>query len=392
MRIAIVTDNDFAKLNGVTTTLRAVLAHGPQDIRPHVYTISRDDAQQPGYTAFAGRGMPIPFYAEMRMYVPRVGAIRRRLAQDGVDAIHLTTPGPAGLAARHLAAGLGVPLVGSYHTELGAYAARLSGSPHLGRLMQQYLQWLYGACAQVLVPSVATRDHLAACGWRPGRLRVWARGVDPASFSPDRRSRAMRAGWRVSDARPAILYAGRLSKEKGLLLLPLVQQRLEASRVPHRFVICGDGPLHGELRRTLRDAVFTGAIGHEMMGEVMASSDLLLFPSDTDTAGNVVLEAQAAGLPVLVSDCGGPQENMVHRATGFVCRAGSQEDFARRAAELLVDAAKRAGMSAAARRYGLTRSWSEAMQPLFACYREVVNAAARHDRTAGRVQPYEAHG
>ena len=144
MRIAVLTDNDFGKVNGVTTTLKALLSHAPLDVRPHIYTFAGEAAHRPGYTALRSWGLPIPFYREMRMYLPRLAELRARLAMDGVSAIHLTTPGPAGLAARRLAADLDLPLVGSYHTELGDYTARLSGSVRLGRLMQDYLRWIYG--------------------------------------------------------------------------------------------------------------------------------------------------------------------------------------------------------------------------------------------------------
>ena len=142
------TDNDFAKVNGVTTTLRAVLAHAPSDVTPHVYTLSDDEIEETGYSALRSRGVPIPFYGEMRMYAPRLALLRERLAADRVAGIHLTTPGPAGLASRWLARTLDRPLIGSYHTELGQYAARLSGSPMLGSLMQSYMRWLYGPCTR----------------------------------------------------------------------------------------------------------------------------------------------------------------------------------------------------------------------------------------------------
>lgn len=376
MRVAILTDNDFGKVNGVTTTLKAVLSHAPLDVRPHVYTFADEAAHRPGYTALRAWGVPIPFYRDMRMYLPQLARLRERLSADGACAIHLTTPGPAGLAARRLASELELPLVGSYHTELGDYAARLSGSARLGRLMQDYLRWIYGACERVLVPSAATARRLVSDGWRAEQLAVWSPGVDSDLFHPGRRSAALRSAWRVSDRRPAILYAGRISKEKGLSLLPQIAALLDEYCMPHRFVVCGEGPMDTGLRRGLRDAVFTGVVDHAAMGEIMASADIFLFPSDTDTAGNVVLEAQACGLPVLVSTQGGPRENMLDGQTGFVCEAGSERAYCHRAADLLVNAGRRHSLSLAARKYALTRRWAAAMAPLFASYRTALRAAA----------------
>ena len=255
--------------------------------------------------------MPIPFYPEMKMHLPRLRALRDRLHGDDIDVIHLTTPGPAGLAARWLSDSLGLPLVGSYHTGLADYTTLLSGSRALGRLMATYMRWLYGACELVMVPSAVTRERLIERGWRREQLSIWSRGVDCEQFSPSRRSEALRRQWGISDPELVILYGGRLSREKGLGILRRIQHVLAAHGVMHRFVLAGDGPMTAELREVLPDAVFTGCVPHSEMGRIMASADLFLFPSATDTAGNVILEAQASGLPVLVTDKGGPQEDLV---------------------------------------------------------------------------------
>lgn len=392
MKVAILTDNDFGKVNGVTTTLRAIIRHAPDDVEPHVYTFADDAHESDGYTALASLGVPIPFYAEMRMYAPRFAALKQRLVADNICAIHLTTPGPAGMAARHISRSLGLPLIGSYHTELGQYTARLSGSARLGALMQEYMRWIYGGCQRILVPSDVTRQQLVAAGWNADRLGVWARGVDGDRFSPARRSETLRKSWQVSDRRPAILYAGRLSPEKGLGLLHGLRQLLDDHHMPHRFIMAGDGPMRRDLHTALPEAVFTGALTHDAMGEVMASCDLFVFPSETDTAGNVVLEAQAAGLPVLVTDRGGPRENMRDRLTGYVCHAGSERDFCWRVAELLVDPERRARMRESARAYAITRGWAGSLQPLFDCYRATLHTAtAGSDATVSEPPRAAAH-
>jgi glycosyltransferase involved in cell wall biosynthesis len=377
MRVAVFTDNDFDKINGVTTTLKALLRHAPDDIRPRIYTLADLEIDEPQYLALAAAGVPIPYYAEMRMYVPRIGEIRRRLRADAVRVIHLTTPGPVGLAARYLSRRLGLPLVGSYHTQLAEYTRRLSGSDRLGRLMGQYLRWVYGRCEQVLVPSVDTGLRLEEEGWDGARLGVWARGIDTATFSPDRRSAALREKWRVSDSRPAVLYAGRLSVEKGLDLIGPVLSLLQRHNIAHRMIFVGEGPMTATLRDRFPDAVLTGPLHHDAVAAAMASADVFLFPSETDTAGNVVLEAQACGLPVLVSNVGGPQENLLRGASGFVCRAGDTLDFGSRLSQLLGQPVLRREMAAAARQYATTRSWPMMLQPVFAAYRAAVRVRAR---------------
>jgi glycosyltransferase involved in cell wall biosynthesis len=373
MRVAVFTDNDFDKINGVTTTLRSLLRCAPADVQPRIYTFSGVGVEEPDYFALRSVGVPIPFYSEMQMYVPRMRALARQMAADGIDVVHLTTPGPAGLAARYLTRDGRLPLVGSFHTQLAEYTTALSGSRRLGDLMRLYMRWIYGGCRRVLVPSADTREHLIRNGWRADRLGVWARGVDTALFSPAKRSAALRESWHVCDTRPAILYAGRISIEKGLSMVGPLGSLLHRLGRSYRFIFVGDGPMLPALREACPDAVFTGRVRHEDVPALMASADVMFFPSETDTAGNVVLEAQACGLPVLVSDQGGPKENVRHGKSGYVCRAGDTLDFCARLSELLRDAELRRRLSEGARTYAQARPWAGSLEPLYSLYR----AAAR---------------
>jgi glycosyltransferase involved in cell wall biosynthesis len=305
------------------------------------------------------------------MYIPRFFAFLKRAQADGTELVHYTTPGPVGLAAMYVASKLRVPMVGSFHTQLSEYTALLSGSQRLGNLMREYQRWPYGKCERILVPSTATRDLLIAAKIRADKIRIWTRGVDTDQFAPSKRSAALREAWGVSDARPALLYVGRLSREKGLELIPTIARTLRDAGVDHRFVFVGDGPMRQTLQEACPDAVFTGAMPHAEVASAMASADLFVFPSRTDTLGNVVLEAQACGIPVLVSDAGGPRENMLEGESGFVCAEHGALDMPVRTLQLASDRTRRVAMGDAARAYALSRSWMRAMAPLYDAYREV---------------------
>ena len=376
LRVAVFTDNDFAKVNGVTTTLSALLRHAPAGVEPCVYTHADRAEERPGYVALSAPGVGLPFYRRMRVHLPRLRALCARVRADGARLVHLTTPGPMGLAALHAAAALDLPLVGSFHTDLGRYVGMLSRSPRLERWLRLYMRWLYGRCERIFVPSAATEAMLVAEGVEPARIALWVRGVDAEAFSPRRRSAALRRAWRVgggaADGAPlALLYAGRVSPEKGLALLPDVSARLRRAGVAHRWVVVGDGGGRAELERRLEGAVFAGTLGRGDVARWMASADVFVFPSCTDTAGNVVLEAQACGLPVVVSDQGGPRENMLPGVTGRVCRGGDAAAFAAAVGELASRPARRRAMAAAARRYALSRGWERAFAPLHDAWREV---------------------
>ena len=389
MNVAIFTDNDFDKINGVTTTLTAALRYVPEGIRLRVYTAATLSVDTPDYLAVRSLGMPIPFYRDMRMYVPRLFEFVARARADRIDVIHLTTPGPVGLAALFAAWRLRLPMVGSFHTDLAAYTTMLSGSVRLGSLMREYMRWPYGKCVKILAPSFHTRRLLIDAKTDPTKVDLWPRGVDTSLFSPARRSQSLRDSWHVSNCRPALLYVGRVSKEKQLLTLPAVQDRLHALGVEHRFVIVGGGPLLSELQSRMPDAVFTGPLSRDAVAEAFASSDLFVFPSRTDTAGNVVLEAQASGLPVMISGTGGPRENMIAGQTGTVCHRDHPDEWAGAIAAVLRDPARHAAISGAAREYALTRTWKLAMQPL---YRAYLDACVRRAPATPAVLPrLDAH-
>jgi glycosyltransferase involved in cell wall biosynthesis len=372
LNVAIFTDNDFEKINGVTTALRAVLAHAPGDIRTRIYTCDSTGANRPEYLAVKALDVAIPFYSEMRMYVPPFRRFLRQAQQDRIDLIHFTTPGPVGLAAMYVARRLSLPMLGSFHTHLAEYTRLLSGSAWLGALMREYMRWPYGRCAQILAPSEATRQILREGKINPDKIAIWRRGVSSTQFDPGKRSDRLRQEWGVSDQRPAILYVGRLSREKGLAIVPSLQADLERAAMTHRFVFVGDGPMRAELETICPDAVFTGSLSCDEVAVAMASADVFVFPSRTDTAGNVVLEAQASGLPVLVSDEGGPCENIQPGQSGEVCTTIA--DFSAHLAALLNDPARRRRLSYGARGYAVRRNWTHSLQPLYRAYREVYAA------------------
>lgn len=374
-RVAIFTDNDFDKVNGVTTALGAVLAGVPSDVAVRVYTASRLGSDTPQYLALPSWGIGVPFYPDMLMYWPPYRTLLRRLADDRINVVHLTTPGPIGIAAVAAARRLGLPLVGSFHTDLARYTAVLSGSRALEAFMRRYMRWLYGHCQRVLVPSEATRTLVAGSGLPGATLGIWGRGVDTTVFSPGRRSASLRAEWRVRDDRPVVLYAGRVSREKDVERLPALHDQLVRLGIEHRLVIAGDGPLRASIAAACPGAVCPGMLGRDRLAEAYASADVFVFPSRTDTAGNVVLEAQASGLPAVVSDSGGPREQMRPGVTGVVCR-DDPEAWTLAVAALLTDTAARQEMGAAARQFALTRTWERALAPLYQSYREVSGAGA----------------
>ena len=209
MRIAVFTDADFDRASSLTTALGALLRHAPSDVRPRIYALSDLDVDEPEYLALRSPALPLAI-GGWPLHLPRIRELERRLASDDVGAIHISTPGPAGLTAKYLAHRTGLPLVGSLHTSVATSApadgrAGANGGRYLAPLWPHYLRWIYGACATVLVPSADAVRRLTNAGWHDDRLVVWPGAVDADAFSPARRSQRLRNEWHVSDRRPAIL-------------------------------------------------------------------------------------------------------------------------------------------------------------------------------------------
>jgi glycosyltransferase involved in cell wall biosynthesis len=374
MRIAVFTDADFDHASSLTTALGALLRHAPPDVRPRIYSLSALDVDEPEYLALRSPALPLAISGRWPLHLPRIREFERRLASDDIRAIHVSTPGPAGLTAKFLAHRTGLPLVGSLHTSglpSGPRAARAgaNGRWHLTPVWPHYLKWIYGACSKVLVPSADAVCRLTSAGWNADRLLVWPAAVDADAFSPARRSQRLRNEWHVSDRRPAILCVGPLVRGSGVGLIEPLGSLLHRQGIAHRFIVVGEGTAQADLRDACPDAVFAGRLSQRDLATVMASADLLLWPREASTAGLVLLEAQASGLPVLVASGGNARDHMRPGLTGMECHADDVLGFSARASDLLIDTARRRVMGEAARRFAQSRSWPASLDRVYAIYR-----------------------
>ncbi len=306
VRVAIVADG-IGGMHGVTHTLDEIRERGVPGFEVEV--IGTDANVDRRLSAVAE--VDIPFYAGLRVGVPSLPAVVEALAEGRYGVLHLCSPGPAGVAAALIGRVLGLPIVGSYHTELAAYAGLRSGDARLGLAVEAALGAFYGGCDVVLSPSAASDERLAGLGIHdPGR---WDRGVDLTRFSPALRSRE-------PDGRVRVMYGGRLTKEKGADLLANAFLAARARDPRLELVLAGGGPEEEALRARLGSAAtFLGWLEGEALARAYADADIFLFCSQTDTFGQVVLEAQASGLAVVAVDAGGPSELIADGRSGLLC-------------------------------------------------------------------------
>jgi glycosyltransferase involved in cell wall biosynthesis len=267
----------------------------------------------------------IPEYELQKLSFPPLLEMIDYIQREGFTELIISTPGPIGLAA--LAAGklLGLRMSGIYHTDFPQYARFLSDDSFMETIVWSYMQWFYGQMDVIYSNSEYYRQRWIERGIRPERLKIFPRGLDTELFSPSHRNEKY---WVKRGAiGPVVLYVGRISKEKELGFLADLLNQLKRNGVRFTAALVGDGPYLDELKKQMPDTLFTGILTGLELGIAYASADVFVFPSTTDTFGNVVIEAMAAGLPVIVSDVGGPKELVKNSQQGFVLPARDLEKW-----------------------------------------------------------------
>lgn len=370
-RVAVIADG-IGAMHGVTATIEKIRELGVPGFEVEVVgTDAGVDRRLPAATE-----LDVPFYAGMTLGVPALPNLVETLVEGRYDAIHVTAPGPAGIAATLLNRIAGTPLVASYHTELATYAGLRSGDEALEAVARMALGAFYRAPSLVLSPSPAADRSLLGLGLAPERLGRWERGVDTARFSPAKAARDEFPG------EVKVLYAGRLTREKGLDLLAESFIRAHAQDPRLHLLLAGGGAEEEELRARLgARATFLGWLGGEDLARAYASADLFLFCSTTDTYGQVVLEAGASGVPVVAVAEGGPASLIENRHTGMLCRPDA-DHVAGTVLQLAASPLLRRHLGASASRAARERSWQRSTGQLAEGYRCLLGAAVSGARQA----------
>jgi glycosyltransferase involved in cell wall biosynthesis/predicted metal-dependent phosphoesterase TrpH len=359
-RVAILADG-IGSTHGVTRTIEEIRERGVPGFEIEV--IGTDAGVDRRLSAVAE--IDVPFYPGLKIGIPSLTIAVETLAEGSFDAIHVCSPGPVGIAGALVARGLRLPLVGSYHTELTAYAALRSQDARVANAMDLAVRSFYGACDLVLSPSPASDEALQQLGVSEERIARWDRGVDTARFYPAND---------ISSGAIKVLYAGRITREKGSELL--AEAFLAAHRQDPRLhlVLAGGGPEQEHLRERLGEhATFLGWLEGRELARAYAGADIFLFPSATDTFGQVILEAQASGLPVVAVARGGPSSLIEHGVSGLLCEPAAQA-LAERVVELAASPLLRRRLAAAGLAAVRERTWESALLRLAGGYRRALSS------------------
>ena len=310
-------------VNGVSTTIQrmsgALVANG----KAVEVMVSRNEVSVPGIPLknFQPIGeFELPEYELQKLSFPPLLQIIDHLQSGGFTEVIISTPGPVGLAALAAAKVLGLPTAGIYHTDFPEYVRILTEDGLMESLTWNYMHWFYAQLDTVYVNS----DHYRRCWTDRGipaeKLRILPRGLDTGLFHPGKKEEYFWKRRGLCEGEVGALYVGRVSREKNLDLFAASCRRLLASGVKVRPLVVGDGPYAPMMKELLPEGIYTGSLHREELAAAYASADFFVFPSTTDTFGNVVIEAQASGIPAIVSDVGGPKDLVEDGVDGFVTK------------------------------------------------------------------------
>ena len=372
LRIALFTGNYNHVEDGVSRTLgrlvgyltgqgHEVLVLGP--------TID-DPLDQPG-AFLAVPSVALPGRPEYRMSTRFPADAQRAVERFAPHIVHIATPDLLGHRALKWAETLDIPVVTTYHTHFASYLDFY----HLGwsaGLLWARLRGFYNRCDEVYAPTPAMRDALTGHGIT-STIRLWPRGIELDRFRPEARSTAWREAQGFTDEEVVVSFVSRLVKEKGLDVFVETVRSLQAEGYPVRALVVGDGPEQESLRAALPDAVFAGHLSGDDLVTAYASSDVFLFPSETETFGNVTLEAMASSLGVVAADAAGTASLIDDGRTGLLCPPRDRAAFLDASRRLVTDAALRHRLGAKARIAAASYDWSEVLERMVTYYRSVVS-------------------
>jgi glycosyltransferase involved in cell wall biosynthesis len=371
MRLTLVTETFPPEVNGVARTL----GRWVETFQRRGHTIQVLRPRQPGesYRPDRFRSFRLPFYQEVRIGLATSTQVSELLWGFRTDLVHVATEGILGVAATRAALRLGLPLVTSYHTNYDHYLGHY-GFGLLAWACRAYLGWFHNRARLTLVPSESTRKQLLAQGYRS--VEIWSRGVDADHFHPRHRDPAVRASLGLGPNDPLLIYVGRLAPEKNIATLLDAFSRLRQLVDPKlrdriRLALVGGGPLVDSLRAACPPGVVLAGYQHgTALARWYASGDIFVFPSLTETFGNVVLEAQASGLVVVGFNCQPIDERVTDGQDGFLVRIGS--DLAQPLLQLCYEVDLRRQMAAAARNTAEAQDWRPIFDGLEQLYSKLV--------------------
>lgn len=325
------------EVNGVAITVRRMVdgmlarQHQVQVIRPRQH--KQDVAlHEHGYAEMLVGGLPLPGYPGLKAGMPARGKLIRMWREQRPDVVHIATEGPLGWSAMSAARKLGIPIATDFHTNFHSYSQHY-GAAWLNKPIAAYLRHFHNKTDCTMVPTAELQQTLLQCGYK--NVEVVARGVDIELFHPRKRSAELRRQWGATDETPVVLLVSRLAAEKNLQVVISAFEQMRITEPSAKLVMVGDGPERAALQQQHPHVIFAGMRTGEELAAHYASGDIFLYPSLTETYGNVTVEAMASGLAVLAYDYAAAREHIRHDINGLLAPFNDTPSFVDHAAALI---------------------------------------------------------
>jgi len=333
LRIAVVTETWPPEVNGVAMTLAKLVQglshrnHDVQLIRPR-QTKTESPMNDSSLEEVLMRGMPIPRYPELKLGLPSKKTLVKTWTLRRPDVVHIATEGPLGWSALQAAKVLKLPVTSDFRTNFQSYSKHY-GVGWLRKPIVAYLRKFHNATACTMVPTRELMRTLGENGF--SNLKVVSRGVDTKLFNMSKRDTSLRSSWGADDKTTVLISVGRMAPEKNLDQVLKVHEALKHKGQEFKLVMVGDGPLKEQFQQRYPEIIFPGMLSQSNLATYYASSDLFVFPSQTETFGNVTLEALASGIPVLAFDCAAARDWVQTGVNGWLVAENNPEGFAAQA-------------------------------------------------------------
>ena len=352
-------------VNGVSITIQKMTAATISLGHDLTVMVSRAAVDVPGIPLknFEPIGeFELPEYELQKLSFPPLLPIIDHLERKKFTEVIISTPGPVGLGALCAAKILGLPTIGIYHTDFPQYVRILTEDGLMETLTWNYMHWFYAQMDIIYVNSEHYRRCLVERGFPEEKIHIFPRGLDTVFFHPQKKNTSFWTNHGLEPGETAALYVGRISREKNLDLLAAAFRRLLAQGIKVRPLFVGNGPYLSTMRELLPEGLFVGALQGEILATAYASADFFVFPSTTDTFGNVVIEAQASGLPAIVSDVGGPKDLIHHEQDGLIVKGLDLDALTHAIKRLTLEQELREQWGLTARKHVAERNWENAAQ------------------------------
>jgi glycosyltransferase involved in cell wall biosynthesis len=373
MKIVIFTDTYLPQINGVSKTLNLLTNYLEKSGIDYLIVVPQDEKITTNSPhIFSIKSVPFKFYPDCKIALPNLKRLKKRLIEFNPDLVHIATPFSIGLCGLSLSKKLGIPIVGSFHTNFHSYLQYYK-LEFLRDTIWRYLKWFHQSFQKIFVPSKDTLEELKEKNFR--HLSIWSHGVDCELFHPIEDVSSIRSKYKIT-SKYILSFVSRMAPEKDLETLALIIQNTKLRYGDDvTWILAGDGPKKNELMKKTGESniIYTGFLEKEALTEIYSISNLMVFPSSTETFGNVVLESMACGTPVVCANSGGVRTIVRDYSTGILCEPKNVSSFCQAIDDCLTKPLFLEAMSKKARAYATAQNWDTIFHQLILEYLEVVD-------------------